>query len=104
MARHGKFPRSLLMLLIAWQMDGHAFPHPYHEGRSCSKFGFFDWLCWDLKTCQPLWVILCCLPKKGRKEIEEIVEEMKEKRMLLSHTLTMRGSDVASLVEFPLVI
>ena len=32
-------------------------------------------------TCQPLWVILCCLPEKGRKEIEEIVEveEMKER-------------------------
>ena len=26
---------------------------------------------------QPLWVILCCLPKKGR---EEIVEKMKEDR------------------------
>ena len=25
-----------------------------------------------------LWVILCRLPEKGRKEIEEIVEEMKE--------------------------
>ena len=25
-----------------------------------------------------LWVILCPLPEKGRKEIEEIVEEMKE--------------------------
>ena len=30
-------------------------------------------------TCQPLRVILCCLPEKGRKEIEEIVEEMKER-------------------------
>ena len=30
-------------------------------------------------TCQLLWVILCCLPEKGRKEIEEIVAEMKEK-------------------------
>ena len=30
-------------------------------------------------TCQPLWVILCRLPEKGRKEIEEIVEEMKER-------------------------
>ena len=29
-------------------------------------------------TCQPLWVILCRLPEKGRKEIEEIVEVMKE--------------------------
>ena len=27
---------------------------------------------------QPLWVILCCLLEKGRKEIEETVEEMKE--------------------------
>ena len=30
-------------------------------------------------TLQPLWVILCRLPEKGRKEIEEIVEEIKEK-------------------------
>ena len=30
-------------------------------------------------TRQPLWVILCCLQENGRKEIEEIVEEMKEK-------------------------
>ena len=33
-------------------------------------------LCWGLTTCQPLWVILCRLPEKGRKEIEE---EMKER-------------------------
>ena len=36
-------------------------------------------LCWGLTTSQPLWVILCRLPEKGRKEIEEIVEEMKER-------------------------
>ena len=30
-------------------------------------------------THQPLWVILCHLSEKGRKEIEEIVEEMKER-------------------------
>ena len=30
-------------------------------------------------TRQPLWVILCHLRDKGRKEIEEIVEEMKER-------------------------
>ena len=30
-------------------------------------------------TRQPLWVILCRLAEKGRKEIEEIVEEMKER-------------------------
>ena len=39
----------------------------------------FDGLCWGLMTRQPLWVILCRLPERGRKEIEEIVEEMKEK-------------------------
>ena len=38
-----------------------------------------DWLSWGLTTCQPLWVILCRLPEKGRKEIEEIVEEVKER-------------------------
>ena len=30
-------------------------------------------------TCQLLWVILCRLPEKGRKDIEEIEEEMKER-------------------------
>ena len=29
--------------------------------------------------CQPLWVILYHLPETGKKEIEGIVEEMKEK-------------------------
>ena len=41
-------------------------------------YGGFFLLCWGLTTRQPLWVILCRLPEKGRKEIEEIVEEMKE--------------------------
>ena len=39
----------------------------------------FDSLCWGLTTRQPLWVILCRLPEKGRRVIEEIVEEMKER-------------------------
>ena len=30
-------------------------------------------------TCQPLRVILCHLPEKGRREKEEIIEEMKER-------------------------
>ena len=30
-------------------------------------------------TRQPLWVVLLHLPEKGRRDIEEIVEEMKEK-------------------------
>ena len=32
-----------------------------------------------LNDTSTLWVILCRLPEKGRKEIEEIVEEMKER-------------------------
>ena len=36
-------------------------------------------LCWGLMTRQPLWFILCRLPEKGRKVIEEIVEEIKER-------------------------
>ena len=36
-------------------------------------------MCWGLTPCQPLWVILCCLPEKGRKGIEEIVGEMTER-------------------------
>ena len=36
-------------------------------------------MCWGLATCQPLWVNLCHLPEKVKKEIEELVEEMKER-------------------------
>ena len=36
-------------------------------------------LCWGLTTRQPLRVILCRLPEKERKEIEERVEEIKER-------------------------
>ena len=39
-----------------------------------------DWLCWGLTTRQPLWVILCRLPEKGRKDIEERVEEKERNR------------------------
>ena len=30
-------------------------------------------------TRQPLWVILCRLPERGRNEIEDIVEQTKKK-------------------------
>ena len=42
------------------------------------KRGFF-YCVWGFRTCPPLWVILCHLPEKGRKEIEETVEELKER-------------------------
>ena len=57
-----------------WSQNIHGMPEgPFSEDLT-------DWLCWGLTTRQPLWVILCRLPEKGRKDIEEIVEEMKEKR------------------------
>ena len=39
--------------------------------------GILGWLSWGLTTRQPLLVILCRLPEKGRKETEEIAEEIK---------------------------
>ena len=44
-------------------------------------FFFFFLLCLGLTARQPLWVILCRLPEKGRRQIEEVVEEMKERDM-----------------------
>ena len=43
-----------------------------------SRKDYFQ-LSWGLTTHQPLWVILCHLPEKGRKEKEEVVEEMRER-------------------------
>ena len=40
---------------------------------------FFLLIVLGLTTRQPLWVNLCHHPEKGRKEIEEIVVEMKER-------------------------
>ena len=42
-------------------------------------FCFRDFDCVGLTTRQPLCVILCRLPEKGRKVIEEIVEEIKQR-------------------------
>ena len=63
------------------------FPYPYVVLESCfdgwdsyflEKFSKTTWwvsllfedfflLCWGLTTCQPLWVILCCLQRKGEE-------------------------------------
>ena len=42
------------------------------------KVRMIDWLRLGLTTCRPLWV-MCRLPDKGRKEIEETAEEIKER-------------------------
>ena len=45
---------------------------------------------------RPLWVILCCLLEKGRKEIEEIVGDEREG---LGKILTLLGfNDMSTLV------
>ena len=54
--------------------EGNFFPFGVPHFSDCD-----NWLCWGLTTRQPLRVILCRLPEKGRKEIEERVEEMKER-------------------------
>ena len=40
---------------------------------------FFFYCVGSLTTRQALWVILCRLPEKGRREIGEIVEEIKKR-------------------------
>ena len=62
-----------LYLIWAWQTSWFCDLDPREEHR------LIDCLCWGLTTRQPLWVILCRLPEKGRKETEEIAEEMKER-------------------------
>ena len=46
----------------------------YSLEASCQDTLLLLLLCWDLTTHQPLWVILCRLTEKGRREL---VEEMK---------------------------
>ena len=42
--------------------------------------GLANFLCWGLTIRQPLWVILCRLSGKGRKEIEEMKDRDREER------------------------
>ena len=59
--------------------NGHWLTTIAHHEHFVLRWANIDWLCWGLTTCQPLRVILCRLPEKGRKKIEERVEEMKER-------------------------
>ena len=43
-------------------------------------FPFRTLYCVGLRTHQPLWVILCILSEKGRKEIEEMKARNREER------------------------
>ena len=51
--------RLSLDLKVCWQP---AVTRPRHLTKQS-----IDWLSWGLTTRQPLWVILCRLPEKGRK-------------------------------------
>ena len=55
----------------SWISDRNDFSYFWSSSHPDASY---HWLCWGLTTHQPLWVILCRLPEKGRKEI---VEEMK---------------------------
>ena len=53
-------------------------------------------------TYQPLWVILCRLPEKGRREIEEVVEEMKERNRGESERKMNESEGIEEKKTFPL--
>ena len=47
--------------------------------REALRTFYWDLIVLGLTTGQSLWVILCRLPERGSEEIEEILEEMKQK-------------------------
>ena len=59
-----------------------------------------DWLL-GVTTRQPLWVILCRLPEKGRREIGEIAEEMKREGQGRKRKLNESG-ETKEIKTFPL--
>ena len=59
--------------------DGLALPHPHHDRRSCSKFGL--------------------IPPSGLGE-DSVKDGRRWTKILLSHTLITRGSDLVSSIEF----
>ena len=65
------------VLLHLWWWDIIS-PLDYAISVHCKLSRLTDRLCKALTTHHSLSVILC-LPEKGRREIEEIVEEMKER-------------------------
>ena len=78
-SRVNKFWMKYEKLSWLWNQSNTIIAHYLTTGWKKLKSKCFFWLCWGLTTRQPLWVILCRLPEKGRKETEEIEEEMKER-------------------------
>ena len=66
-----------------WENDV-VFTHPYHVGKSCSKFGLIP------------------LSSLGGDSVTD--RQVDGKIILLSHTLTTRGSHAARSVEFRPVV
>ena len=84
--RFSRWPPWQPSLISHWNNFSYFWStsHPDAAYQVSSQLAFWfrrrsDSLCWGLTTRQPLWVILCRLPEKGRKVIEEIVEEIKER-------------------------
>ena len=71
---------------VVRRTDGFALPHSYYKEKSCGKFDE--------------------IPPNGLEEdsVTDRWTDSGRKKMLLSHTLTIRVSDVASLVEFRTVV
>ena len=57
---------------------------------------------WGLTTRQPLWVILCRLPEKGRKEVEEIVEMKKRDRKETGTEMKVKKQKKKNIPPLPL--
>ena len=79
--RFSRWPQLWPSLISNWNEFSYFWSTSHFEAafQVSSQLAFqsrIDWLCWGLTTCQPLWVILCHLPEKWRKEI---VKEMKER-------------------------
>ena len=52
-------------------------------------------------TSKPLWVILCHLPERGRKKIEDIVEEMKERDNRIESEET---EEIKTFLQYPYLL
>ena len=59
------------------------------------------WLCWGLTTRQPLRVILCRLPEKGRKEIEEEMKRRDEREGQGRKRKRSESEEIEEIKKFP---
>ena len=75
--KHRKLP--LLHILIELMKSDILFQQVSYKQGNYNGKSILIGSVWGLTTRQSLWAILCHLPEKGRKKIEETVEEIKER-------------------------